>query len=843
MSRRTAGVPHTAAAAAFPLGGVGTGTVSLGARGELRDWELENHPDHGRDNPYSFFALHARAAGRPPVTRVLEATRSGRHDVDGGYAFGAVAGLPRVAGAVLSGEYPVAEIDFIDDVLPVEVSLRAFTPLVPLDLDASSIPGAVLRYTVTNPGADPVDVTVAGSVSHTAGRGDGPFGMRAAQTVRWREDGGLRGLDFGVDLPADDPGFGTMALTTAAPDVTAKPQWVTGFWPDGAQLFWNDLTDDGRLEPEPVTTLETRPMGLFGEDAGDRSYSPEELAAAMPRLCTGSLAVHHVIPPAQSRAFEFFLTWCFPNRRRAWDGNIFRPEMRGDGIVRNFYARRHPSAWDAAVRLHHDLPELERRTDAFVEALYGGSLDPVLAGRVGAGIATVRSTTCFVLDQPGDGAVFAAWEGSFDHAGSCEGTCTHVWTYAQTVAWLFPELERSARRVEYLLETDADGAQKFRTNRIFGAPAWFMGPAVDGQLGTLLRLYREWRHSGDDDFLRELWPAADATLCYAASRWDRDGDGLLDGDLHNTYDIEFSGVEPRANILYLAALRAAARMAGHLGDTPRARELAGMADAVAAAVEAMLWNGEYYWQRIADVDALRYQYGSGLLSDHLLGQYLAWVTGLGELLDGERIAAALHAVVRHNFRADLSAHESTQRAYALGSEGGLLLASWPRGGRPRIPFVYADEVWTGIEHVLASSLLYAGSPEAAMAIERTVAERYDGVARNPWSEIECGRFYARSLASWALLLAATGADWDAPTRTLTFRPAALDAPLEALFVTHTGWGRVTVTPDALSLDVDNGHLDLDHLYLAGERLAGPVSMTAGERRDFPRPGASDIPRH
>lgn len=831
----TAGIPHTAGAAAFPLGGVGTGTFSLGARGELRDWQLENHPDHGRDNPYSFFALHARAAGLPPVTRVLEARRSGRHDVDGGYPFTALAGLPRLAGATLKGEYPLVTVDFSDDGLPVTVSLTAFTPLVPLDLDASSIPGAVLRYTVANPGEEPVDVTVAGSVSHTAGRGDGPFGMRAAQTVRWREDGGLRGLDFAVDLPPDDPGFGTLALTTAADDVTAKPRWVTGFWPDGAQLFWNDLTDDGRLEPEPVTTLETRPMGLFGEDAGDRAYSPQELEAALPRLRTGSLAVHHAIPPGQSRAFEFFLTWCFPNRQRAWEGNIIRHDQRGDGIVRNHYARRHPSAWDAAVRLHRDLPDLERRTRAFAEALYGGTLDPVLTGRIGAGLATVRSTTCFVLDQPGEGPVLAAWEGSFDHAGSCEGTCTHVWSYAQTVAWLFPKLERSARRVEYLLETDADGAQKFRTNRIFGAPAWFMGPAVDGQLGTLLRLYREWRFCGDDDFLRELWPAADATLRYAAARWDRDGDGLLDGELHNTYDIEFAGIEPRANILYLAALRAATRMARHLGDAPRAGELAGKADEVAGLIESELWNGQYYQQRIADLDTPRYQYGDGLLSDHLLGQYLAWVTGLGDLLDRDRIGTALDAVVRHNFRADLTAHESTQRAYALGGEGGLLLASWPRGGRPRIPFVYADEVWTGIEHVVASSLLCVGRPDEALMIERAVAERYDGVARNPWSEIECGRFYARSLASWALLLAATGADWDAPARTLSFRPAAMGTRLSALFLTSTGWGRVTVTPDALTLHVDAGHLDLDHLHLDGARLAGPVSMTAGERRRFPRP--------
>src|SRR5690606_2588876 len=147
-----------------------------------------------------------------------------------------------------------------------------------------------------------------------------------------------------------------------------------------------------------------------------------------------------------------------------------------DEVVRNHYAVLWPDAWAAASHLHRELTVLEAATDAFVEALYGGSLDPVIADAVGANIAAVRSTRCFVVESPtaelGDGPVFAAWEGSFDHSGSCEGTCTHVWSYAQTVAWLFPSLERSARRVEFLLETDEDGAQKFRSNRIFDGPSW-----------------------------------------------------------------------------------------------------------------------------------------------------------------------------------------------------------------------------------------------------------------------------------------------------------------------------------------------------------------------------------
>ena len=841
MIRRARGIPHTSPSTAFPLGGIGTGNVSIGARGELRDWELENLPDKGRRNPHSFFAIHAAPDGADAVTRVLEARLTGRHDADAGYAFDQLAGLPRLDAATLHGEYPVVDVDFADPTLPVEVSLHAFTPLVPLDADASGIPAAVLRYRVTNPGAVPVAVTVVGSVSHTAGRGtpgpDAPWGMRGTQTVRWRDEGAVRGLDFGIDLPSDDPGYGTLSLTTTDAATTVKPQWVTSYWPDGARLFWNDLTDDGLLGAEPRLTLEDRPRGLFAELDADPDAAPlteQQMLAKLPRLRTGSLGIVHTLAPGESRDFEFVLAWSFPNRRRGWHGHIVFADPPEGGVVQNHYATLWPDAWAAASHLHANLPPLERTTDAFVEALYGSTLDPVLIDAIGANIAAARSTTGFVLDSPnpelGVGPVFAAWEGSFDHGGSCEGTCTHVWSYAQTLAWLFPALERSARRAEYLLETDDSGAQKFRGNRIFGGPSWFMGPAVDGQLGTLLRLHREWRFSGDDGFLRELWPAASRTLDYAIREWDRDG--LLGGEMHNTYDIEFHGAEPLANGVYLAALRAGVRMAIHLGEAERAGAWAARADRVAAAMDATLWNGEYYRQVIDDPDAHRYQYGEGVLSDQLLGQFHAYVNGLGHILPAEHVDSALAAIVAHNHRDDLSAHESTQRVYALNDEGGLLLASWPHGGRPAIPFVYSDEVWTGIEHQVAASLLFAGRYDDALRVETALRARYDGTHRNPWNEIECGNHYARSLASWALLLGAGGAQWDAPTGVLSFAPAA-DGPFRSPFTTGSGWGRVEIDDDALTLHLDGGSLDIDDLQLRGRSLGRGIRLRAGASHRAP----------
>lgn len=831
VRRRSRGIPHTSEATAFPLGGIGTGNVSIGARGELRDWELENHQDKGRDSPYSFFSIFVKPEGEQPITRVLEARRTGRLDRDIGFSFDQTAGLPRLESATLFGEYPVVEVDFDDDELPVIVTLRAFTPLVPLDADRSGVPGAVLRYSVTNPGRLPVDVTVAGSMSHTAGRGDGPFGMRAKQSVRFREQGSIRGLDFGVDLPEDDFGYGTLSLTTTADEITVKPQWVTGFWPDGSRLFWDDLSDDGMLDAEPRLTLEDRPRGLFGANVPPGPMSEEDLFDHLPRIRTGSLGIPKRLLPGETAEFEFVLSWCFPNRHRAWQGHMGLENTNENQVVKNHYATLWPEAWAASEYLHENLAELESITDSYVDSLYDSTLDPAIIDAIGANVAALRSTTCFVVESPnpqiGTGPVFAAWEGSFDHGGACEGTCTHVWSYAQTAAYLFPSLERSARRVEFLLETDGEGAQKFRTNRVFGGPPWYMAPAVDGQLGTFLRLYREWKFSGDDDFLKELWPAAVSSLEYATTTWDRNGDGLLDGELHNTYDIEFYGIDPLANGIYLAALRSGEQMAGYLGERELAARWHSLAATVAEQMDTVLWNGAWYRQVLDDVDEHRYQYGEGVLSDQLLGQYHAYVTGLGEILPRERVRSALRSIFQHNFRTDLSHHESTQRVYALNDEGGLLLASWPTGGRPRIPFIYSDEVWTGIEHQVAASLAFADLTDEAVKIGQSLRARYDGSSRSPWCEIEWGNHYARSLASWSLLLAFTGTQWDAPSKTLSFDPR-VPLPMKALFTTGDGWGSVTIEENRLIVRLLGGRLDVKDVRFRGSRAGGPLVLEEGD---------------
>src|SRR4051794_8138161 len=145
---------------AFPLGGIGTGTVSLGGRGQLRDWEIFNRPGKGRDLPYTFFAIYAEAEGAPGVARVLERRLQPPYTGQMGVPTRSVPGLPRLQEAAFLGEYPFAWMSFTDETLPVEVHLEAFNPFIPMNERDSGLPVAVFRWILTNRGEAPVRATV-----------------------------------------------------------------------------------------------------------------------------------------------------------------------------------------------------------------------------------------------------------------------------------------------------------------------------------------------------------------------------------------------------------------------------------------------------------------------------------------------------------------------------------------------------------------------------------------------------------------------------------------------------------------------------------------------------------
>ena len=481
-------------------------------------------------------------------------------------------------------------------------------------------------------------------------------------------------------------------------------------------------------------------------------------------------------------------------------------------------------------RLHYD--RLRAASAAFRDCFYDTTLPTEVVESVAANLAILKSPTCL---RQADGR-FWGWEGCSGGNGCCHGTCTHVWNYAQALPHLFPELERTLRETEFLVSQDERGHQDFRSALPIRPPDHGFHAAADGQLGGLMKLHREWRIGGDTAWLRKLWPAARKSLDYCIATWDPDRAGTLVEPHHNTYDIEFWGADGMCTSFYVGALAAAVAMGEACGE-----DVALYAQLLAKGRKAMsttLWNGDWFIQKVqweglragdpvknpsmgggysAEAQAIlqregpKYQYGAGCLADGVLGDWIARCCGVGPVVDEKKTAKHLASVFENNFRESLRDHANPQRpGYAFGQESGLLLCTWPRGGKLSLPFPYSNEVWTGFEYQVASHLIMTGQVEEGLAIVRAVRKRYDGRWRNPFDEYECGHWYARAMSSYGLLQALTGARYDAVTKTLHLDPQ-VKGDFRAFLCTATGYGTVGVRKGKPFVEVVTGNIPVERI--------------------------------
>ena len=796
---------------ALPLGGIGTGTVSLGGRGDLRDWEIVNRPGKGFVPRNTFFAIRAKATGREPVTRALEGTLEPPYEGMRGCSQ-ANWGLPRFRDCSFVAAYPLGQVLLSDP----DVRIEAFNPLLPGDADASGIPVAVLRFVLLNKTGRSVGATVCGSLQNFVGT-DGLNASPRKNVNTFRaapRPAKLQGIFMsseGVEPSAEQ--WGTIALaTTAAAGVTYRTAWPNLSWSHALLDFWDDFSQDGKLD--------NRDGG--GVDAPH-----------------GSLAVRVRVPARGERAVTFLLTWHFPNRQR-W--LLVRDAQCCDATDRhvgNYYTTQYRDAWDVAVRTAPALPRLEADTLTFVRSFCRSDLPAVVKEAALYNLSTLRTQTCFRTAN----GMFFGWEGCDDGRGCCPGSCTHVWNYEQATPMLFGELACKMREVEFLHATRDDGLMRFRACLAVEHDL----AAADGQMGCVMKLYRDWQLSGDDAMLRRLWPRARKTLefCWIPGGWDADRDGVMEGCQHNTLDVEYYGPNPLMGAWYLGALRAAEEMARYLAEDEFAATCRELFERGRRWIDENLFNGEYYEHQVRapghesaiapglrhpdmgarDLRSPEFQLGKGCLVDQLVGQCVAHVCGLGHLLDRRHVRQTLRSVMKHNFRHDLYDHLNYRYAFALNDESAMVMVTYPRGGRPERPVPGASDIMTGFEYAAAVHMLYEGQIANGLKAIAAIRGRYDGRRRNPFDEAECGHHYARAMASWAAVLALTGFRYSGVTQTMEF--AAADRPAEVFWSNGYAWGTCRQKPTRRGMQVD---LTVLHGTLMLKRFALTTFGSVGTRR-------------
>ncbi|GAA5018543.1 GH116 family glycosyl-hydrolase [Actinopolymorpha pittospori] len=813
----------------LPLGGIGTGTIGLGGRGDLRDFEVGNRPAKGFRPAVCMAALRTQSSAGVQ-TRVLEGPLPDWAFEGWRGATAANHGLPRFAHPSFDGSYPLGRVRLDDDSSPVSVSVEGFNPMVPGDLDASSWPTVVLRYRLVNKTAVRVNASVALSLSNFVGS-DGTHDQTGDNRNTMVTAPGVTGIRMEaptLDARAEPAGeFVLAVLGEDAAEVSARTAWSSASWGGGLLDFWDDLTSDGRLDDRSGT--DRRPVG--------------------------SLCRSVDLAPRSEGEVVFILAWRFPNRRawRSEDHGIDVAEY-AEEIVGNHYAEVFGSPWETVQRFADHLDALEARTVRAVGALAASSVPAEIKEAAIFNLSTLRSQTVF---RTADGR-FYGWEGLTDRTGSCFGSCSHVWGYEFATGFWFPEISRSMRETQFGLCTDDRGHMSFRVGLpIEKARTWKIA-AADGQMATLVHLYNDWRLCGDDEWLRRLWPSARKAMefCWIEGGWDADADGVMEGCQHNTMDVEYYGPNPQMGSWYLAALRACAVMAEALGEPDFAARCTALADAGSKWLDAHLFNGSFYRHLVRPVEedgliaeGLRHpsmgsasvedpdlQLADGCLVDQLVGQYASRTVGLGALLDGEHVATTLESIWRRNFHRDLSGHFNNMRSYALADEAATLMCSYDEGNRPARPFPYFNEAMTGFEYTAATSMIFDGDRSQGLELIRAVRDRYRGNRRNPYDEAECGFHYARAMASWSAFVAWTGFGWDATTGALSVDLGRTDA--STFWTVGSGWGTWTQTIEGDHLvgrvTVEEGDVALRSMAVAG--ITVPVSLREGSaevRLDLP----------
>lgn len=790
----------------FPLGGIGTGCIGLGGDGRLIDWEIFNRPSKGSINKYSHFAIRALSSDGSVTAAVLNGDMN--KDYIGqrknslthvGYGLGPdsekLCGLPHFKYTEFDGSFPMSALSFKDDLFPAKVMMTAFNPFIPSDDKNSSIPAAFFEFEVKNITDKKIKYQIAFSVSN-------PYEV-SVNKAKKEKGYSILTLSNAKDNN-EDVNYGDLTVATDCKNTYTQAYWYRGGWKDSIVSFWNEFAG--------------------GKELKERSYDD------VGKYDTGTLIAEIEVEPKSTGKIKFVLSWNAPNCYNYWrNENTEQPSKQW----KNYYAVLFENSVSSAVYSLDNWNYLYDNTLLFKNALHDTTMPAEVIDAASSNLSVLKSPTVLRLE---DGS-FYGWEGVLEKAGSCEGTCQHVWNYAYALCFLFPKLERSIRDLEFKYSTEANGRMQIRMTLPVGSKMNDFRACVDGQMGSVIKCYREWKISGDNEWLKNNWHNITKILDYAWSDenedcWDRDKDGILEGRQHHTLDMELFGPSSWLEGFYLAALKAGAKMAEFLGDTKKASEYTELFEKGYKWTKENLFNGKYFVQKINLSDKsitdkfnasdsywndekgqIKYQICDGSSIDQLLAQWHSDIIGLGQIFDSDQISSALSEMMNNNYIPCMRYFTNPWRIFSLNDEAGTVICAYPNPeNKPEIPIPYCEETMTGFEYSFAGLLFAHGRIDDGIKVVKAVRDRFDGKKRNPWNEFECGSNYARSMASYAIIPILSGFDFDMPNKHIGFNPYITE-DFKSIFSVANAWGTFTIKNNTVSILIHGGQLKLTSIGL------------------------------
>lgn len=739
----------------MPAGGLHAGTVYLGGDGRLWLWGIYSDDREGIEpktvswnDGHTERAIRSRdgsAYVEPAIAankRVLEQGIAIRFTWDGNTI------IKRLdehdwAEVVFEATYPLAKVTYKDPGFPFAITLTGGPIFIPGNTNDSSLPATVQHIEVSNRSNKKAAISIMAWLENGAGK----LSPTAAGTKKMQvlNSGNCTAFIGSCEYtPGDARDRGTMALAL--------------------------MDEDGTINTE------CRDWWKISSASFDKSVHTASLMAATEKQ-VGSIATHRTLSAGQSVAVSFMIAWHFNHPLKKLLDKM--PEAR-EGY---YYAKQFTDAGAVVQYATPKFKELFGTTRLWQATWYKSSLPGWFLERSILNLGTVATANTYRFAS----GRFWGWEG----VNTCEGTCTHVWQYAQALARLFPELERDTReRVDLGVAMQQDGGIVFRGE-------FEHRPAIDGQAGTILRIYREHQMSPDNSFLKSNWQQIKKAVVFMLAQ-DKNADGMTDTPMENTLDAVWDGEIAWIVGLCIAAAQSAKLMAEEVGDGAFADLCSSYVSKGCTNMANELFNGEYF---IHKPDAQKGRSGLGSYNtchiDQVYGQSWAYQVGMGSLWDREKTKKALKALWKYNFTQDVGPYIATHaggRPYALAGEGGMILNTNPRneakpyGENVSWQMGYFHECMSGFEHQVASHFIAEGMTDEGLILTRMIHERYHAAKRNPYNEIECSDHYARAMASYGSFISACGFVYHGPKGAIGFNPAINPDRFSAAFTVAEGWG-------------------------------------------------------
>ena len=806
----------------FPLGGIGSGCIGLAGNGRLIEWEIFNRPNKRSLNGLSHFAVRAEKDGKVLDARILQGDLNSPYNGDTVESIGYgpdrknMCGMPHFREHSFKGEYPFAELEFGgEETFPGKVKLESWSVFIPNKSLESSLPAAFFEIEFENTTQEQIDYTAIGALSN-------PFGIDNT-VCELNEKDDVKALTmFNSSVSKEDFEYGDISIAATGDDLSYQQYWYRGEGFASLEVYWYDMLAGGKFK--------------------NRVYEGGGQYRSWDRIETGHLASHVTVAPGEKRKLVFVITWNVPNNYNYWqaENKDYLERIKKNGLEnrwKNFYATVWKDSFDSAQYAMDNYEDLRMQTASFHDALFNSSLPEVALEAVSANLSTLKTPTCLRLED----GTFYGWEGCNYRTGSCEGSCTHVWNYAQALPFLFPDLERSMRSANYNYSIDEYGGSHFRLHLPLGVKAVpeDFRPCADGQFGDVIKAYRDWKISGNSKWLENHWEAIKKTIQYAwtennPDKWDINKTGVLYGRQHHTLDLELFGPNAWLTGYYLAALKAASEMAEFFGEEDFAAECSELFKKGKAWADENLFNGEYFCQKIDlndksivdEFDAdnywseehsqIKYQVDQGVEIDMPIAQWHSNLYGLGEIYNYEKVVSTLAAIHKYSYKETMRNEYNPWRIYAINDEPGTRICTWPENTeQPAIPLPYSPEDQGGYTYAAAIQMIQCGLIEEGLCSIRAIRERYDGEKRNPWNEFECGSNYARSMASYSLLNTYSKMRFDMVNGFIGFEPLEGDFDNFKCFWSLDGaWGEIIYSNDSVELLIHAGSLDLNSIDFA-----------------------------